>query len=303
MSVLAEAPRWAVNRAIAHQPKYMDESSLIPLEQLPKNQQRRQEGVWLAYYFTLSDPRRDYVYGAAVDLVSDHAKDKKGPFTLVDLGAGNGWNTHKSAQALQRVPNLNPSIILVEQSGTALVNAQEHFRRNGFPKNRTSVHFLQKDITDTELPNQSADAVTIVNVWHHLPNWETLMASAKEIDRILKPGGLFVVVDTHPLPESGIRRKIIERSIRRVVNPQKFLQRAQGLGVKLDAEMVEGVENFCKHDALKAFSNALTKDQFEEILRKSALAPSLQKVSELLSPHPFFKLIYPPLNLAHGVKT
>lgn len=302
MSVFAEAPPWAVNRAIVHQPKYMDESSLIPLEQLPKNQQRRQAGVWLAYYFTLSDPRRDYVYGAAVNLVYDHAKDRNESYTLVDLGAGNGWNTHKSVQTLQLIPNLKPNIILVEQSGIALVNAQEHFRRNGFPKNRTSVHFLQKDITDTELPSQSADAVTIVNVWHHLPNWETLMASAKEIDRILKPGGLFVVVDTRPLPETGLRRKIIESSIRRVVNPQKFLERAQKIGLELDDEMVRGIENFCRHDAFTAFNNALTRAQFEEILKNSALAPSLQRVSDLLSPHPFFKLIYPSLNLAAGIK-
>lgn len=310
-----ETPNWAISRANVHQPKHMDGSSLVPVEQLSPAEQSRMAGVWLAYYYTLRDPKRNYVYGAAVDLVKNHALNSTGSYSITDLGAGNGWNTFRTAQALHQIPSLTSHLTLVEQSGTALSNAYDYFERNGFPvrfKESNSpalsdfegntARFLQGDVLKTNLPDQSQDAVTMVNVWHHLRDWSSLIASADEMDRILKPGGIFVVIDTRPLPESGLMKHIIGGSIRKVVNPEKFLDKALKEGVKLDEDMVKGIEDFCRDDALRAFDNALTRNQFQQVVRESALAPSLRKFVDLRSPHPFLRLIYPPLNMAYGIK-
>ncbi len=297
--ILKEAPQWAVERESNFHKKHMDEGALIPFELLSPYDQKRQKGRWRAYAYTLDDPKRAYVYGAAVSLVGQHAS-KYDSYTLVDLGAGNGQNTVKTATMINTIaPHLVSRFYLVEQSGPALDEAKKLFNRNGF---KSSTQFLQEDITGTTLSSESMDAVTIVNVWHHLSSWEKLQASAMEIDRILKPGGLFVVVDTRPLPSTGFRRRIIEGKIRGAVSFENFLERAQREGLDLDEAEKAGMKDFCKHDAFKAFENALTKGQFEETLKKSALAPSLQEMGDLRSSHPFFRFVYPSLNIAWGIK-
>lgn len=298
-AVSIEAPVWATTRANTYRAKQMDESALVPFEHLSVDDQKRQKGRWIAYTFTLDDPKRAYVYGAAVDIVSKHAQGYES-YSLADLGAGNGKNTIKTATALRAInPRVSSAIYLVEQSGAALNEANKLFRRSGSDH---STKFLQEDITETTIPDRSMDAVTIVNVWHHLPSWEKLQASATEIDRILKPGGLFVVVDTRPLPPTGLKRKIIEGKIRGAVRYEDFLDRAAAEGMALDGATILGMKDFCEHDAFKAFENALTKEQFKETLRRSALAPSLKQVTDLRSSHPLLKHIYPPLNLAWGIK-
>lgn len=304
--VSREAPVWAIQRAQSYEAKLMDQSSLIPFEDLSPYDQRRQKGRWLAYTFTLDDPKRTYVYQAAVSLVRQHSQAvNKNSYHHADLGAGNGHNTIKTARALSERKSYGPIVhYLVEQSGAALNEARKYFNLNGFENELSQIKtkFIQRDIADTDLPDRSMDAVTIVNVWHHLPTWEKLMASAGEIDRILRPGGLFVVIDTRPLPPTGFKRKIIERKIRGAVRFEKFLERAKREGLQVGDAEAEGMKDFCEYDAFKAFENALTEDQFQETIRKSALAPSLQRMGDLRSPHPFLKLVYPPLNIATGIK-
>lgn len=302
-----EAPAWARVRAEAYVKKHMDESALVPFDQLSPDEQRRQQGRWLAYTYTLDDPKRTYVYDAAVMLVAHYAAKQPDSFYLADLGAGNGYNTIKTTRALSKRQGALNVVYLVEQAGAALDEARKHFGRNGFAgaiegPAPTKLNFVQKDITDTGLPENLFDAVTCVNVFHHLPTWEKLQDTASEIQRILKPGGLFVVIDTRPLPEKGFKRKIIEGKIRGAVKYERFLERAAKESKNLDEAMKMGIKDFCEHDAFKAFENALAKTEFEEVMRRSALAPSILMVSDLRTSHPFFKLVYPPLNIAWGIK-
>lgn len=309
-------PAWAILRAGPYKAKLMDQNPLVPFGELAPDIQRRQHGRWLAYAWTLDNPRRTYIYNRVVETVEMHARERKS-YTLADLGAGNGRNTIKTAMMLHKrtSPGTN-HLYLVEQSGAAIDAACRFFQENGFTAlstdgsqsltystddlRSTIINFRQEDITNTTLPPM--DAVTIVNVWHHLPTWEKLMASAGEIDRILKPGGLFVIVDTRALPPSGLMRHIIEGKIRGALKLELFLARAQAEGIQVGENEIAGIRDFCEHDGFKAFENALTKSQFTETLQRSALAPSLQKITDLRSPHPFLRLIYPSLNFAWGIK-
>lgn len=301
-------PLWSISRAVTtYSAKHMDQDALVPFDQLSPAMQRRQKGRWLAYTYTLEDPKRAYVYQAAVNVVRLHTQGIN-EVTVVDLGAGNGRNTIKTARILdQRVPTGLNHLYLIEQSGAALDEARKYFCQNGFPeivslRSKTYVHFRQGDIANTDLPDQSADAITCVNVFHHAPTWEKLMGITDEIDRILKPGGVFVVVDTRPLPPQGFKRKMIENSIRRAVDPGKFEAKALAEGLNIGQDEKLGIRDFCLEDALKAFENALTKNQFEETLKKSALSESLQEVADLCSSHPILRVIYPPMNFAWGKK-
>lgn len=302
-------PPWTIARTTTYKTKLMDENPLVPFNQLLPGMQKRQKGRLLAYTYTLDDPKRSYVYGSAVNAVRKHVQGHTGPYTVVDLGAGNGRNTIKTATMLHNRTSPDPNHLhLIEQSGAALDEARQYFGRNGFADplsintTRTSIHFYQRDITNTGLPSQSADAVTCVNVWHHLPTWEKLMASAEEINRLLKPRGLFVIVDTRPLPPLGFKRKKIEAGIKGALNPEQFVVRAKAEGLVVGEDEAAGIADFCREDAFKAFENALTREQFEETLRKSALSPSLVNTANLLSPNLLLRFIYPPMNLAWGIK-
>jgi len=55
---------------------------------------------------------------------------------------------------------------------------------------RLPMNIFVGDINDIQLPSESFDAVFIFCVLHHIPEWRRAI---KEINRVLKPGGVFAV--------------------------------------------------------------------------------------------------------------
>lgn len=100
----------------------------------------------------------------------------------LDLGCGRGTSSLTFAQGLRprRVVGLDASPALIDQ---ALQRAQ---RLPG-----VSVSFIQGDFHHLPLPARSCDAVVAAFCLYHSPRPETVVA---EIDRVLVPGGLAVLV-------------------------------------------------------------------------------------------------------------
>lgn len=100
----------------------------------------------------------------------------KTPDTAVDLGCGTGLSTAVWQTAARRV-------IGIEPSGDMLAVARR--------KNLDRAEFIQAFSDSTTLPDRSADAVICSQSFH----WMEPTATLKEVDRILKPDGVFATID------------------------------------------------------------------------------------------------------------
>lgn len=113
-------------------------------------------------------------------LLHPHIKEHKGKLRLVDAGCGTGMML-KELSSYGEVLGLDGS-----------TNALSYCRKRGFSS------ILLTDLSD-KLPLRSevADVVTMLDVLEHLDRDEVVL---KEIYRILKPGGIFVLtVPAYPI--------------------------------------------------------------------------------------------------------
>jgi len=103
--------------------------------------------------------------------------------TVVDYGAGTGVYTIPVAEALP-----NGRVIAVE----ALPRLAEILRAKITPELADRVQLVESDTNKVPAPDGAADRVVMIDVLHHLYDQPDALA---EVTRLLRPGGLFVVVD------------------------------------------------------------------------------------------------------------
>jgi ubiquinone/menaquinone biosynthesis C-methylase UbiE len=106
-----------------------------------------------------------------------------GDETVVDYGAGTGIYTVAVAAA---VPD--GRVIAVE----ALPRLAEMLRAKLTPELVERLELVETDANTVPAPDGVADRVVMVDVLHHLYDQPVALA---EVTRLLRPGGLFVVVD------------------------------------------------------------------------------------------------------------
>ena len=100
------------------------------------------------------------------------------PGLVVDLGCGTGLSTMAWAEAAEQVYGIEPSADMI---------AVSRKKAEKFP----NVEFRQAFANSTGLPDACADAVTCSQSFH----WMEPESTLKEVNRILKPGGVFAVYD------------------------------------------------------------------------------------------------------------
>ncbi len=109
--------------------------------------------------------------------------DLAGDETVVDYGAGTGIYTVALAAGLPR-----GRLIAVE----ALSELAEALRARLTPELAARVEVVVTAANDVPAPDGLADRVVMVDVLHHLYDQPAALA---QVTRLLRPGGLFVVVD------------------------------------------------------------------------------------------------------------
>jgi ubiquinone/menaquinone biosynthesis C-methylase UbiE len=104
--------------------------------------------------------------------------------TLLDIGAGTGrfLSFVKSVQ-----PDLN--VTALDLSAPYLARAKRALRH------ATRTKFIEAAAEDMPLKDASVDIAVSIYLFHELPP-KVRAAAAKEIARVLKPGGLFILADT-----------------------------------------------------------------------------------------------------------
>ncbi len=106
-----------------------------------------------------------------------------GAETVVDYGAGTGVYTIAVAEAVPR-----GRVIAVE----ALPRLAEMLRSKITPELAERLEIVETDANAVPAADAAADRVLMVDVLHHLYDQPGALA---EVVRLLRPGGLFVVVD------------------------------------------------------------------------------------------------------------
>jgi len=106
-----------------------------------------------------------------------------GDETVVDYGAGTGVYTVAVAAALP-----HGRLIAVE----ALPQLADALRARLTPELAARVEVVETDANEVPAPAGVADRVIMVDVLHHLYDEPAALA---QVSRLLRPGGLFVVVD------------------------------------------------------------------------------------------------------------
>ena len=108
----------------------------------------------------------------------------KDGMSVVEVGSGPGFTTEQLCTLLP-----NSEITTVELDPFMVQQAQAYLKDKGGDR----VNFMQASITETGLPDNSFDFVFARLIFQHIPE---PVAAAKEMRRILKPGGKLVIVDT-----------------------------------------------------------------------------------------------------------
>lgn len=125
----------------------------------------------------------------------------KDGMSLIELGSGPGFITES---LLTLVPN--SSITCLEIDPTLLKQAEQYLQNKAKP----GVHFVEASVMDMQLADNSFDFAYARLLFQHLPD---PIGAAKEIWRVLKPGGKLVIYDIDdeifgliqpPIPEFSI---------------------------------------------------------------------------------------------------
>jgi len=134
-----------------------------------------------ALFAGTADAMRRRVY---VPIAEYLAGRKKGGASLLDIGAGTG-------RFLAFVKSVQPELktIALDLSEPYLARA-----RSGMARFRDA-EFLLGAAEDIPLPYASVDVAASIFLFHELPP-KIRIAAAKEIARVLKPGGIFVMGET-----------------------------------------------------------------------------------------------------------
>lgn len=114
-----------------------------------------------------------------MEVFGAHLPERR-PLTGIDLGSGTGRFTPSLADAFGGpVYGVEPAVGMRRQ---AEADARHH-----------SVRYLSGDAVAIPLPEASADFVLMFMSFHHVPDRE---GAAREIARVLKPGGRFILRST-----------------------------------------------------------------------------------------------------------
>jgi len=137
------------------------------------------ENGWAQGLHKMNNLRADY-FKNIIETVLLKNQTQKRDIQLVDLGCGGGLLT-------ETLGRRGMNITGIDISSNSITIAKKHLEGNPLPL--TKVEYLVGSVYSTPFPSAYAHVVVMSDVLEHLNDLPQL---AKEVNRILKPGGLFL---------------------------------------------------------------------------------------------------------------
>jgi ubiquinone/menaquinone biosynthesis C-methylase UbiE len=129
----------------------------------------------MSFWMRFQDKRRLGMFTEETEAVARALAPRPGE-RLLDLGGGTGVLTERIGQGFSQVVVVEP-----------------HPRRRAFGASvRPRIRFVGGGAERIDLPDGSFDCVSAVLSFHHFRDWD---AAAKEVHRVLRPGGRLVVFE------------------------------------------------------------------------------------------------------------
>lgn len=163
------------------------------------------------------------------------------PVRTVDLGSGTGLSTTAWREYAQEIIGIEPSDDMIAVAKT---------------KETENIRFIKRYAHDTGLENASADIVVCSQSFHWMEPQKTL----SEVNRILKPGGVFAAVDCDWPPVS-------------LWQAEKAYEALAGKVKKLESELDDVKSSFVRHEKNRHLTNIKNSAYFNyarEILFSNA---------------------------------
>lgn len=124
----------------------------------------------------------DALINRKLSLMCDHLGAPGNGRTGLDMGCGLGMQTAEMCRRGYDVTGMDPSVGLLE-----------HARRL-----HPDAKFVVGSALELPFPDASFDFVYTIGVVHHLPGTEAQLQAVREIERVLKPGGMLLVHESNP---------------------------------------------------------------------------------------------------------
>lgn len=140
-----------------------------------------------------AQPNRDN-WQRVPDVLAALAIDEGG--WVADVGAGDGY----FARHLARTVGVAGKVFAVEISRRAL----SQLRRLAEEEDFNCIEVVEGAIDDPKLPNESLDAVLVVNAYHEMTEHEAML---ERMSAALKPGGRLVILDRSVSDTSDSRER------------------------------------------------------------------------------------------------
>jgi SAM-dependent methyltransferase len=125
---------------------------------------------------------KDPYHRTVEDVVALGVLELRPEHVVVDAGCGTGRH-------LRELLSRSARVIGLDHSGEMLAIARERVP----PEDRDRVELLEADLRSLPLDDASADRVLCFETLQHVPTAEFRLEAVRELFRVLKPGGVFVI--------------------------------------------------------------------------------------------------------------
>jgi SAM-dependent methyltransferase len=176
--VLAKQPPQGGATAVSQSPEPADKPNQQPSDAI----QRATSKPYSGSLSTFEDPKRDEKL--QVNRVMDLLGIKEGS-SVADIGAGSGWFSVRAA----RRAGVGGTIYAVDINKAFLKHIEKRAKKENLP----NIHPLLSKPDDPLLPNQSVDAVLILNTYHEIAQPVRLL---KRIRQAMRAGARLGIIDS-----------------------------------------------------------------------------------------------------------
>ncbi len=125
----------------------------------------------------------------------------RGRANVLDIGCGTGFSTLFYSQHVENIIGADGAKEMVAYAQRFLNDrdyfqtTMERFAANGIPQIRPNVRFELADILELPYPDATFDAVIAERVLINLPEQQLQDEAAREVARVVRPGGVWAVVE------------------------------------------------------------------------------------------------------------